>query len=141
MTGRPAAAALGYGLATFAAGFLFGSLRLLLLAPKVGTVPAALIEVPLMLGASWLLCDWAVSRFAVAPTLPDRVAMGALAFIILMACEFAAGFLLFGIGPGEQLRAMASPAGRIGLVAQLGFAAIPALWLTREERRGGRGRD
>jgi hypothetical protein len=47
-------AALRYFGLIFALGFLLGTVRTLLLAPATGATAAVLIELPVMLGASWL---------------------------------------------------------------------------------------
>ena len=49
------AAALRYFGIIFALGFVLGTIRTLWLAPIVGTVGAVLIELPIMLIASWLV--------------------------------------------------------------------------------------
>ncbi len=49
------AGVLYFGL-VFALGFILGTLRVLVLEPRLGSTGAVLLELPVMLAASWLLC-------------------------------------------------------------------------------------
>jgi hypothetical protein len=52
-----------------------------------GETSAVLLELPLMIAASWLLCGWALRRLWVPARAADRAVMGAVAFTMLMAAE------------------------------------------------------
>ncbi|GAA4009287.1 hypothetical protein [Sphingomonas humi] len=136
-------AAAAYAAAAFAFGFLLGTIRALLVVPRLGDVRAAMLEVWIMLAASWRICGWCMERLGVSPKRKVRVAVGALAFLFLIAFEAILGVLLLGRSASEQLQSFTAPAGLIGLGAQLLFAAMPTLHAARDERRkrGGRGRD
>eukprot|EP01036_Dinobryon_divergens_P049588 gene49589-biopygen40436 len=90
-----------YFAVVFAAGFALGTLRVLVVAPLIGPVGAVVMELPVILAASWLACGWTVRRLKVAPATIDRLVMGATAFVILIAAEFAMSTLLFGRLPAE----------------------------------------
>lgn len=124
---RAAAAGAVYFLVLFAAGFVLGALRVLLVAPRLGEIAAVLLELPLMLAASWAVCGFLTRRVAVAADFTQRAIMGLTGFALLMLAEIALG--LFGIGRTleMQLAALAAPAGMIGLAGQIGFGAIPLL--------------
>lgn len=111
----------------FAIGFALGVLRVLVLAPALGETAAVAAEVPVMLVASWLASRWLVGAFRVSHAAPQRLAMGGLAFGLLIAAEFALGSLATGRGPAAQVSAWATAAGAIGLAGQVAFALIP--WL------------
>ena len=113
----------------FALGFALGTARTLLVqeAPGSGRLLGVLIELPIMLWASWLLCGFVVRRFAVAPAFAPRAAMGGVAFALLLLAEWLVGALLFGRTPGEHFRLYAEPSYALGLAAQLAFAAMPLL--------------
>jgi hypothetical protein len=57
--------------------------------------------------------------------------MGAVAFAVLMAAEFALGGLVFGRSVSEQLVAYASAPGAISLAAQIVFATLPLMQVWR----------
>ena len=128
MRSAPAAAA-AYAALIFAAGFVLGSLRVLVLAPRLGEVVAVLVEVPVMLALSWLVARWAVARFAVPPEAAARLAMGALAFALLLAAEMALGLWGFGRSVAEVAAGMTSAGGLIGLAGQVGFGLMPLFLL------------
>lgn len=122
--------ALAYWAGIFALGFLLGTLRVLLLAPHLGELAAVLMELPVMLGASWL---WARRLLARHPLGPGRAFLaGVLAFCLLLASEAALALLAFGQRPGDWLGSLAMPAGALGLAGQAAFGAMP--WLA--ERKG-----
>jgi hypothetical protein len=113
----------------FAIGFVPGAARELLLAPSIGALTATLVELPVMLALSWLVCAALVRRHAVAATWPTRVAMGAAALLLLLAAETVLGVVGFGRLLMEQRAAYAEPAAQLGLAAQLAFAAFPLIQL------------
>jgi hypothetical protein len=64
MTPAAQAGSTYFGL-VLALGFALGTLRVLALAPYLGPTGAVLVELPIMLAASWVLCGWLIARFAV----------------------------------------------------------------------------
>jgi hypothetical protein len=125
-----AGAAIAYWAVVFALGFVLGTLRVLWLAPLVGLIPATLIELPVMLTASWIAAGWLVQRFAIT-TASAALAMGALAFALLMAAECALAVGMMGQTPAQWLAAMRQPHALIGLAGQVLFALIPWLRVQR----------
>lgn len=132
---RALAAGNAYCALVFAAGFLLGTLRVLLLEPVVGTGLAILIELPLMLVVAWVACRWALARWQVPPATADRLVMGLGAFALLMAAELATGMVLMGRTAAQQREAMLTPANWPGLAAQLAYAALPLVQRRRSHRR------
>lgn len=124
---RAALAGLLYFAAAFAVGFVLGAIRTTVIVPRLGEFGAVLLELPLMLAASWLLSGAIVKKLAIPPRLPVRLVMGGTGFALLMAAEFALGALGFGRGMAEQLALLAQPSGALGLAGQVVFALIPAL--------------
>jgi hypothetical protein len=45
-----------YAIIIFVVGFILGTIRVLLLAPRLGETTAVIIEAPIMLAASWFVC-------------------------------------------------------------------------------------
>ena len=119
-----AAGAAYFGL-VFALGFLLGTVRELMVVPRLGPIAPVLIEVPLMLTASFGAARVVARRLAVPDAAGQRLAMGVVAFVLLIAAETLTGLLLMGRSPGEQLAAYGTARGAIGLAAQIAFALIP----------------
>lgn len=120
----PLAPALAYALPVFAAGFVLGTLRVLWLAPMVGPFTAVAMELPVILAVSWFTAGRVLRRWPMPAA--ARLATGALAFVILLACEAA-----LSLAFGRTLRAfaadLATPPGALGLAGQIVFALIPRL--------------
>ncbi|MFY8048705.1 MAG: hypothetical protein ACOVNS_07770 [Erythrobacter sp.] len=117
-------AAVAYWAMVFALGFVLGTVRVLWLAPLVGLVPATLIELPVMLGASWLASGWLVRRFAITDS-GAALAMGGLAFALLMGAECALAVMLAGETPAQWLAGLRQPHAALGLAGQMVFAVMP----------------
>ncbi len=124
-----AKAGVAYFAIAFAIAFVLGALRVLFVAPRVGEFAAVLIEVPIMLTVSWLVCGWVLNRIAVPASIGARLAMGAVAFALLMAAEFALGIYGFGNTAGEIVSSFARLPAQLGLAGQVGFALMPVLRL------------
>ena len=56
----------------FAASFVLGTIRVLLIVPHVGTRTAELIETPILILISLLAARWIIRRFAVPPSATER---------------------------------------------------------------------
>ncbi|WP_086618646.1 hypothetical protein [Erythrobacter tepidarius] len=121
---RIVGAAIAYGAMVFALGFVLGILRVLWLAPLVGLVPATLMELPVMLGASWLASGWLVRRLAIASA-GEGLAAGGLAFVLLMAAECALGVAMMGMTPAQWFAEFRQPHALLGLAGQGAFALMP----------------
>lgn len=121
-----------YFLVVFAIGFVLGTIRVLLVIPQLGDTSAVLLELPVMLALSWIACGWLVRRFAVPPEAGARLAMGALAFALLMVGELLVSEFGFGRTPVEHLESYRTAGAQLGLVGQLVFALFPYL----QSRRG-----
>src|SRR5689334_2404978 len=70
-----------YAIVVFVIGFILGTIRVPLVAPSLGETNAVIIEAPIMLAASWLVCRWCVDRLHVPRTVPARSLMGLVAFL------------------------------------------------------------
>ena len=130
-----------YFVLVFALGFLLGIVRTLFLqaVPDAGRLTGVLIELPIMLGASWFLCRGLVRRFAVVSTVAARAVMGGLAFALLLLAELLLGALLFGRGPAEQVALYAEASYALGLLAQIGFGLMPWIQMRLVEEPCARG--
>jgi hypothetical protein len=123
--------AFAYFAVVFAAAFAFGALRVTLIAPQVGALAAVALEVPLILALSWLVAGRLTRRWPLSRS--QALAMGGLAFVLLMLVEFALAYLLSGQTPASYVATFLTAPGALGLAGQAGFALVPAL---RAQPRG-----
>lgn len=119
-------AGLCYFALTFGAGFLLGPLRILLLVPRVGARAAELAELPVMIVVMWLAARWTIRRFHVPSSTASRLAMGVLAFTLLLAAEFLLVLPLRGLTP-EQYFATRDPVSGVAYYASLVLLALMPL--------------
>jgi hypothetical protein len=118
-------AALGYFAIIIAIGFVLGTLRVMLLVPRIGHVAAVMIELPIILTASWLVCRALVKCWQVPPDSGSRILMGCTAFLLLMAAEFILAAALFGRSPEAFLADLCTAPGALGLAGQIFFGLWP----------------
>lgn len=118
-------AGLIYFASVFAIAFALGVARTLVIAPMLGATAAVLLEIPVVLGASWTIARRVLRHRSFG--LSARVAMGTIAFILLMVSEALLAGALRGQSVGQWASELATPLGLVGLTGQLGFAAMPAL--------------
>ena len=122
-------AAAAYWAAVFAFAFGLGIFRTLWLAPRIGALAAVLCEVPLVLGASWWTARRVTARFGITGR-GEALAMGGIAFALLMAAEASLAGMLAGQSLSEWARSLWTPAGAAGLTGQVLFALMPC-WVVR----------
>jgi len=127
MTRRTLAAAVSYFAIVFSVAFVLGVVRTLFVAPQFGDVVAVMMEVPLILIFSWRAARWLVGRMSPPPLATERLAVGLVAFALLMAAETTLSVALFDRSLAQQFAAYAKLAGAIGLAGQMVFALIPLL--------------
>lgn len=117
-------AAIAYWAVVFALGFVLGTIRVIWLVPLVGLMPATALELPVMLGASWVASGWLMRRFAITQA-GAALAMGGLAFALLMAAECTLAVALIGQTPAQWLADLRQPHALLGLAGQVVFALMP----------------
>ncbi|MFN3646788.1 MAG: hypothetical protein ACK4S2_09755 [Gemmobacter sp.] len=74
-----------YFAAVFAVGFVLGTVRTLVLIPRIGELGAVLVELPVILTAAWAICGRLLRGRRLGAA--QAVAMGAVAFGLLMLAE------------------------------------------------------
>lgn len=124
-----------YVTAVFAAGFVLGVLRTLVLVPLLGELGAVLVELPVILSIAWWVCERILRRWPLLP--PAAAAMGAIAFLLLMLAEAGLSTLLAGRSLAEHLTLYAQLPHQVGLAGQLAFAALPWMQVRRSHRPPG----
>jgi len=126
----------------FAAGFALGVLRVLLLVPRLGERWAELLEMPLMIVASYFAACWTVRRFALpADRIGLQLSIGLVALALLLGAELGVLLRLRGLTFSEYVASRDPVAGGAYVVALLVFALMPVLVGRREssstgERKG-----
>ncbi len=120
-----------YALVVFLIGFILGTIRVLLIVPRLGETAAVLLEAPLILAASWFVCRWCVNRLQVPPVFVGSIPDGSGRVRGAEAAEFALGRLAFDRSITGQLGTYGSAAGEIGLAAQIVFATFPLVQIWR----------
>jgi hypothetical protein len=119
----------------FALGFVLGTARTLVLAPRIGETSAVLVELPIMLAASWMACRWVIERFALSERFFDRAIMGAVALVLLITAETVLGVFAFDRSLADYFASYRSPPGQLGLAGQILFGAFPVLMRRRGQHR------
>jgi ABC-type uncharacterized transport system permease subunit len=125
-----------YFAGVFAVGFLLGVLRTLVLAPRIGETLAVLIELPIILGVSWLICGHILRRSPLSSG--EAVVMGASAFVLLMIAEMSMSILLANRTLSAHLALYSERSHLLGLAGQTAFALFPVVQ-TMRRRTPGRG--
>ena len=128
-------AALEYFAIVFGAGFLLGTIRVLVIVPRLGERAAELLEIPLMVMVVALTAHFITRRFASA--LAGSTAwlqVGVIALACMLAADVGVGVVLRGMTVRDALFARDPLSGTAYYLA-LGFLAL-APWLF--ERRGQR---
>lgn len=120
-------AGIAYFAVVFAAGFLLGVFRVLVLLPRMSEMTAVLLEIPVMLTIAWFVCRKVIARFAVPQALTDRFAMGLLALVLTLVAEAGISLFLAGRTLSEHIDLYRLAHVQIGLVAQLLTAVYPAI--------------
>jgi len=120
-------AAVLYFLLVFAAGWVLGPLRELVLVPRFGRTVGLLAEAPLMLIAMVFAARWSVRRLAAPATLGARGAVGLIALVLLLAVEAASVRWVRGVGVTDYIAGHNLADGVITLALFALFAAMPIL--------------
>jgi hypothetical protein len=123
-----------YFLILFALGFVLGTLRVTVVVPCLGAFAATMAEVPVMLAAAYFTCRWMIRHWNVPPTLSIRLTMMAWFLLLLFLFETLLGTMLFGRTLNTQVAALVTPAGMLGLSAQMIAAFLP-VFIGRDETR------
>lgn len=115
----------------FGAGFVFGTLRMLLVVPLIGERLAALYESPMMLIVTLIAAWWVSDRFCRGFGRLQLAAVGLLAVMLVLAAEFVVGVVLRGQSPAQVVagRDLLSALVYYGLLGL--FAAMPWLFARR----------
>lgn len=120
-----------YFAVVFTLAFVMGVARALVIAPRLGERTAVLLEVPILVLASWIVARRLLRDRPY--TLPQRAGMGATGFALTMVSEVVLAAIMRGQSPAAWAAAVGTPLGLVGLAGQLAFAAMP---IFAGQRRG-----
>jgi hypothetical protein len=123
-----------YFAAVFAAGFVMGTVRTLLIAPRIGEMSAVLAEIPFMLLLSSIACKTVMGRYPQIKTAQAALATGGLALTLLLIAETLLSMTLGGLSPGEHFALYRKLPAELGLLAQIFFALLPFLYVRIKAR-------
>lgn len=104
---------------------MIGTLRVLVVEPRLGATISVAIELPFMLLASWLVARRLVAGFDLSGP-RSKLVMGATGLVLLLVAETVLG-IAFGQPLSDQFATYSTLRGLLNLVGQLGFAAMPML--------------
>jgi len=120
-----------YFLLVFGAGFVLGTVRVLLIVPLIGDRAAELLEMPLMLLATVLAARWVTRRFPEPRTSAARLSIGGIALGLMLAGELAVGIGLRGMTPAEVFLNRDPVSGTAYYVSLVLFAVMP--WIVSRQ--------
>jgi hypothetical protein len=116
-----------YFLIVGTAGVVFGVLREMFLTPALGRTFAITMELPVMLLIAWYGCRLMVRWVKVPEEYLPRIAMGALAFGLLMAMEQSLQLALRLLLQGGVAATPWTLGDYLGLAGQIAYALFPLL--------------
>ena len=119
-----------YYIAMFVVGFGLGTVRTLLLEPRMSRFHAVLIEFPVILAAAWPVAGWCARRAGLGPEIGPRAAAAGLWFLLFLISETLLGHFMRGWELADTLSRFATPDVALGLIG-FAFAALFLLWSGR----------
>jgi len=118
----------------FGAGFVLGTLRVLVLVPRLGERAAELAEAPVMLAVTVVAARLVVRRLPVSARRDElRTGLAALGLLLLMELSVVLG--LRGLSLREYLASRDPIAGGVYVLLLVVFALMPWLVSARTHRR------
>ncbi len=123
---RIVGAGCGYFALVFGAGFVLGSLRVLVVVPALGERLAELGETPLMLLVVFFAARWIVQRFRIASRCA-RIYVGLTGLGLLLLAEWGVVLFVRNESIGEYVAGRDPVAATVYLASLVLFAAMPAL--------------
>jgi len=124
--------ALVYLAITFGAGFVLGTVRVLVLVPRLGERAAELAESPVMLAVTVFAARFVVSRFP-ATRRRDHLRSGLAALCLLLVMELSVVLGLRGLSLQAYLETRDPVAGGVYVALLVLFALMP--WLVSARMR------
>ena len=111
----------------FGAGFVLGTIRVLLVMPRFGARMAELMEAPVMLVVTIASAYWIVHRLSVPSGWSSRLGMGFVALGLLLVAEYTFVLWLRGLSISEYLANRDPVSGTVYYVMLGMFTIMPLL--------------
>jgi hypothetical protein len=118
-------AGFSYFVLVFGAGFAFGVVRELILAPYFGRFVSVSIEAPFMLIVIYFAARFILSRANVQKTFVPLISIGLIGFIFTQIADFTVGLKIRKMTFYDQLNHLVTPAGVIYLGLLMVFLVMP----------------
>ena len=128
-------ASLTYFGIVFLAGFILGSVRVLLLVPLLGERNAELLELPVMTIISYLAAVFVIQKFSISECL-SGLAVGLVGLILMLVLEFTVVLSLQGLSVGEYLNSRDTLSGHAYALSLALYAIFPAFITFKGPRDG-----
>ncbi len=109
----------------FGVGFGLGTIRTLLLVPRLGVRTAELLEMPLMLAAVFVAARWVQRQFLAERSGRARLVAGFIALALLLSAEVLLGMALRGLTLRETLLGRDPVSGTAYYLSLCAFALMP----------------
>ena len=122
---QAALAGLAYFALVFLIGFALGTVRVFVIVPAIGETAAVFLELPVILGACWIVSGVLTRRLIQPGDTVAALIMGGLAFALLMVAELILSILVFERTLPDHLAHWLTLAGAAGLIGQVAFALFP----------------
>lgn len=125
-------AGLTYFAMVFGVGFILGTIRVLLLLPRLGERVAELIETPVMLTVIVVSARWVVSRFELTQPILHKLFAGLFALTLMLVMEFGVVLRLRDLSLAQYF-ALRDPISAAVYYFMLGlFAMMPIVFEVRK---------
>jgi hypothetical protein len=124
---QPFKLAVLYFLIVFGAGFVLGTIRVLVVVPQLGERTAELLEMPVMLIVIVAAARWINRRDPEVHGRSALIQIGLMALGLVLAADLVVGVAIRGMSPVEALLPRDPVSGTAYYLSLLLFAAMP--WL------------
>lgn len=117
-------ASLIYFVSVFAIGFVLGAIRVPFLVPRLGVRWAELLELPIILVASFFIAKFIVRRFGPFSRV-QRLDIGWLALVFMIAAELGLAMMVFGQTWEQFLEGRDPVSGGAYALSLIAFSVMP----------------
>ena len=106
---------------------MLGTIRVVLLEPRLGLLGAVLCEAPFLLAAIVIASRIAPRALTAVPSRGALLSIGFVALALQQVADFVVGLTLRGLAPSEQVGRLATAEGTVYAILLVLFAIMPLL--------------